>query len=151
MSEQEKTLQIIEGIYDIQPLVEPALSLLEKSLLSIFFFSVTSFVFYIIWKNIFSKKAAAKREIKKLHHIYIKNKINNHDVVYQLCILTKYGLKLKNLNNEVILPTKLTSMRKQWEIYIEDISAMRYQDIEKQSVKLDKLFADSLFWLKVWP
>lgn len=151
MNKQTNTLEIIDGIYDIQPLAEPAFSFLETTLLSLLFLSLASLILYILWKNFYSKRAIAKREVKQLHKKYRKNKANSHDTIYQLCVIIKQGLKLKNLNNEVFLPKKLTAKSKQWEAFIEEISFLRYQNSEKKQIELEKLFSESLFWLKVWP
>ena len=112
MSSYSNTLPIIEGIYDIQPPTVPALSLLETSLLVMLFSSLLMFIFYFIWKTLLSKRAIAKRELKKLQHKYHHKNINRHDAVYQLCQITKNGLKLKNINKEVCLPSKLFSEKK---------------------------------------
>ena len=151
MISQTNKLPIIEGIYDIQALNEPALSLFETALCSISLITFISIISYVIWINLYSKKAIAKREIKILQSKYLQNKINEHDAIYQLCLITKQGLKLKNLNNDVFLPLKLTSKNKQWKNFITNITNKRYQNQRKSTVEMHKLFSDSLFWLKVWP
>lgn len=151
MKSQTNTLSIIEGIYDIQPLTEPALSAFEITLFSISLTIIISFISYILWKYLYSKNAIAKRKIKVLQSKYQRNEINEHDAIYQLCLLTKQGLKLKNLNSDVFLPLKLASKNKQWQSFIINITNMRYQKNTKSTIDMHKLFSDSLFWLKVWP
>lgn len=151
MNQNTNTLQIIEGIYDIQPLAEPAHSLLEKTLFLSLLALFVSLTVYLIWNFFYSNKAIARREIKELHNKYKNNKINNHDAIYQLCFITKRGLKLKKLNKDSSLPDKLASNNKQWQYFIKNISTLRYQDSKDENADLNKLFSDSLFWLKVWP
>lgn len=151
MKPQTNTLPIIDGIYDIQPLTEPALSLFETAVFSISLITFISFISYIAWKKLYSKKTIAKRNIKLLQSKYQKNKINKHDAIYQLCLITKQGLKLKNLNSDVFLPPKIASKNKQWRHYIKNVTNMRYQNQTKSTVDMHKLFSDSLFWLKIWP
>ena len=151
MSNYSNSLPIIEGIYDIQPPAVPALSLLETSLLVLLFSSLLIIIFYIFWKNLFSKKTIAKRNLKKLQYKYHNNDISQHDAVYQLCQITKNGLKLKNINKEACLPKKLLLRQKQWHQFIDHISDLRYKENNEKNVNIDKLFMDVLFWLKVWP
>ena len=151
MTQESITLQKIDGIYDIQPLIEPALSLLETTLLSLLLISLIFLILYLTWKTLYSKKSIAKRKIKELCNKHAENKINNHDAIYQLCLITKQGLKLKNLNKDTLLPDKLTSKKQQWQDFIQDISILRYKNSTESDVDINKLFSDSLFWLKVWP
>ena len=150
MTQESITLQKTDGIYDIQPLIEPALSLLETTLLSLVLISLTGLIIFLTWKVLYSKKSIAKRKIKELCHKYAENKINNHDAIYKLCLIIKQGLKLKKLNKDTILPDKLTSKKQQWQAFIKDISILRYKNNTESDIDINKLFSDSLFWLKVW-
>ncbi len=151
MNQKTSTLKKIDGIYDIQPLIEPALSLLETALLSLLLISLISLILYFTWKVLYSKKSIAKSKIKKLRDKHSENKINTHDAIYQLCLITKQGLKLKKLNNDTLLPDKLTSKKQQWQSFIKDISILRYKNNSESHIDINQLFSDSLFWLKVWP
>ena len=151
MNQKTNTLQIIDGIYDIQPLIKPALSLLEITLLSLLLVLLISLALYSTWKVLYSKKSIAKRNIIALRKKYAENRISSHDAIYQLCFITKQGLKLKNLNNDTPLPNKLISKNQQWQNFINDISFLRYKNITKSHNDINKIFSDSLFWLKVWP
>ncbi len=151
MKPETITLQKIDGIYDIQPLIAPALSLLETALLSLLLTFLISLILYFTWIALYSKKSIAKNKIKKLRHKHSENKINTHDAIYQLCLITKQGLKLKKLNKDTLLPNKLTSKEQQWQSFIKDISILRYKNNTDSHIDINKLFSDSLFWLKVWP
>lgn len=151
MNQETITLQKIDGIYDIQPLIEPALSLLETTLISLLLLLLISLTLYFAWKALYSKKSIAKHKIKALHNKYLENKINSHDAIYQLCLITKQGLKLKKLNKDTLLPDKLTSKKQQWQSFIKDISILRYKNNTETDIDINKLFSDCLFWLKVWP
>ena len=106
---------------------------------------------YLTWKALYSKKSIAKRKIKQLRNKHAENKINIHDAIYQLCLITKQGLKLKKLNKDTLLPDKLTSKKQQWQNFIKEISILRYKNNTESDTDINKLFSDSLFWLKVWP
>lgn len=151
MKQETITLQKIDGIYDIQPLIAPALSLLETVLLSLLLISLVNLILYFTWKALYSKNSIAKRKIKKLRDKHSDNKINTHDAIYQLCLITKQGLKLKKLNSDTLLPDKLSSKKQLWQSFIKDISILRYKNNSESHVDINKLFSDSLFWLKVWP
>lgn len=151
MSQETITLQKIDGIYDIQPPIEPALSLLETSLLSLLLITFVSLILYLTWKVLYSKKSVAKREINNLRNKYSEKKINNHDAIYQLCLITKQGLTLTNLNKDSLLPNELTSKKQEWQEFIKDISILRYKNNAASYVDINKIFSDSLFWLKIWP
>ena len=151
MDQETITLQKIDGIYDIQPPIEPALSLLETALLSLLLISLVSLILYLTWKALYSKKSIAKRKINNLRNKYAENRINNHDAIYQLCLITKQGLTLTKLNKDTLLPNELTSKKQEWQKFIKDISTLRYKNNTTSDVDINKLFSDSLFWLKVWP
>jgi len=151
MKQEPITLQIIDGIYDIQPPIEPALSLLETALLSLLLISLVSLILYFTWKALYSKKSIAKRKIINLRNKYSENKINNHDAIYQLCLITKQGLTLKKLNKDTLLPYELTSKKQEWQKFIKDISILRYKNNTASNIDINKIISDSLFWLKVWP
>ena len=151
MNQETSTLQIIDGIYDIQPLIKPTLSLLETTLLSVLLISLISLILYFTWHVLYSKKSIAKRKIKMLRNRHSENEINTHDAIYQLCLITKQGLKLKNINKDTLLPDKLLSKKQQWQNFIKDISILRYKKNIESDIDINKLFSDSLFWLKVWP
>lgn len=151
MNQETSTLQIIDGIYDIQPLIKPTLSLLETTLLSVLLISLISLILYFTWHVLYSKKSIAKRKIKMLRNRHSENEINTHDAIYQLCLITKQGLKLKNINKDTLLPDKLLSKKQQWQSFIKDTSILRYKKNIESDIDINKLFSDSLFWLKVWP
>lgn len=151
MDKKINTIQIIDGIYDIQPLPIPAASLLETVLLTLFVITTCSVVFYFIWKSLFSNKAVAKHKIQQLNKNYLANNINSHDAVFQLCHITKQALKLKKLNIDTLLPKTIESNVKQWEEFLENLSALRYKKSSDKTINLDQLFIDTLFWIKIWP
>lgn len=149
MNKKNIILQKIDGIYDIQPPTEPAINLLEKSLLSLLLILAISLSIYFTWKIIYSNKAIAKRKIKELYKHYTKT--NSHDTAYQLILATKQGLKLNRLNKDTPLPDKLSPKKQQWQTFIRDISSLRYKKNTPSNIDINKLYLDCLFWLKVWP
>lgn len=151
MDKEIETLQIVDGIYDIQPLPIPAASLLETALLSILFITVCSVAFYFIWNVLFSNKAIAKRKIHQLNKNHITNNINSHDAVFRLCHITKKALKLKNLNKETPLPKAIESHINQWEEFLDNLYVLRYKKSSDKMINIDQLFIDTLFWIKIWP
>lgn len=151
MNNKNIILQKVEGIYDIQPPTEPALNLLEQSLLIFSLIIAISLSLHFIWKLFYSNKAASKRKIKESYKDYTTDKINGHDTVYQLILSTKQGLKLNKLNKDTPLPNKLSSKKKQWQDFIKDISSLRYKKNIPSNIDINKLYLDCLFWLKVWP
>lgn len=151
MNNETITLKMIDGIYDIQPPIHPALSGFETTLLILVFMIFISLVIYFIWKILFSAKGRAKRKIKKLHLKYSESKINSHDVIYQLCFILRQGLKLNYLGQNTFLPEQLTEKKEDWANFTKNISTLRYKNKGKSQEDINTLFENSLFWLKVWP
>lgn len=141
-------LEKIEGIYDIQVMLPAAFSGVELLLGTVIFMSLTA---YLFWQVYYSRKGIAKREIKRLQNLYHKNEITEHDAIYQLCSHLQNGLKLKQLKIDTVLPEKLTTHSNKWLKFKQNISNLRYKTNSEQSLKLDPVFKDSLFWLKLWP
>lgn len=151
MSDETTTLKMIDGIYDIQPPVRPALSVFETTLLLLVFIILISLIIYFIWKTFYSPKKRAQRKIKKLRAQYSENKITSHDVVYRLCFILRQGLKLSYLGQKTLLPEKLIAKKEDWTAFTKNISTLRYKNKDKSQQDIDTLFKNSLFWLKIWP
>ncbi len=144
-------LPIIEGIYDIHPLIEPAASLFETALLFMLLTLLICMSIYIIWKYFYSRKAIAIRKTTQLRVDHSRNKINSHDAAYQLCQIMTQGLKLKHLGKYTLLPEKLKSKSEKWGVFINAISTLRYASNNGMKPEINSLFDDSLYWLKIWP
>lgn len=151
MNENSNTLEVVDGIYDILPLSEPAFSLFEITILSLSITITISLIIYILWRTLFSKKVISTRKIKSLHLRYKQNKINDHDAVYELCDITRQGLNLNYLNKEISLPIKLASKKTAWHSFVDQSFKLRYASKSNTSNDLNNLFLDCVFWLKVWP
>jgi hypothetical protein len=147
----ELTPLIIDGIYDIQPPISPALSGLEINLIILIFILILSVLFYAVWNHYYSTKGRAKRNIKKLHVKYSTNKITPHDAVYQLSLFLRQGLKLNHIGKNTLLPKKLDASKSEWDIFKNNISNLRYKKNIKSYSDISTLFDNSLFWLKMWP
>jgi hypothetical protein len=142
---------MIDGIYDIQPPVRPALSGFETTLLLLVFIILISLIIYFIWKTFYSPQKRAQRKIKKLRAQYSENKITSHDVVYRLCFILRQGLKLSYLGQKTLLPENLIAKKEDWTAFTKNISTLRYKNKDKSQQDIDTLFKNSLFWLKIWP
>lgn len=151
MSIESVTLQKIEGIYDIQPILKPEHSSLETTLLFFIIIMLMIFFLYIPWTLFFSKKAIAKRKIQALKIQHQNKKITTHDTVYELCLVLRNGLNLKNINTKTTLPPQLASNKAQWNNFIEKTDLLRYKKESDSKYNIDSLFDESLFWLKTWP
>ncbi len=151
MNNESISLNIIDGIYDIQPLALPALSSLELTLLSLFSLLVVSLLLYTVWLLFYSAKGIAKRKIKKIHADFLQKKLDEHDAVYQLCSILRQGLKLNQINTDTNLPVRLNAYRQDWELFTKTISDLRYSKNKKSPAELNALFDDTLYWLKIWP
>ncbi|MCK5724772.1 MAG: hypothetical protein KAI84_19715 [Gammaproteobacteria bacterium] len=151
MNDEIITLEMIDGIYDIQPPVRPALSGFETTLLLLVFIIFIGLIIYFIWKTFYSSKKRAQRKIKKLRSQYSENKITSHDVVYRLCFILRQGLKLSYLGQNTLLPGTLIAKKEDWTAFTKNISTLRYKNKDKSQQDIDTLFKNSLFWLKIWP
>ena len=150
MNNEPILLNIIDGIYDIQPLTTPAISPLELTLLSIFSLLVVSIVFYYTWQLSYSTKGVAKRKLKKIHAEFLHNKLDKHDTAYQLCSVLRKGLKLNKINKDTNLPAHLNTHKQEWKLFTKKISDLRYGKDKKSAAELNALFDDTLYWLKLW-
>ena len=142
------TLQKVDGIYDIQPIITPALSAFELTVLFILLVSFIAANIYIVWTFVFSIKAKSKREIVKLHKRYIKNTISTHDAIYDLCRILRKGLEQKQLDTQTPLPKNVKGSKQRWDKLINELSDFRYKDSSDTSADISFLFEESLFWLK---
>ena len=148
MGIEEIKLEKVEGIYDIQTLSPAIFSGAEVLLGTVL---ITSLISYLVWRIYFSRKGIAKRQIKKLQNSYYKKEITEHDAIYQLCAFLQQGLKIKQLKTNTALPEKLMTHAKKWFEFKKNVSSLRYKTNSEHDLKLDTIFLDSFFWLKVWP
>ena len=144
-------LNIIDGIYDIQPPISPAMNSLEITLITLTFIIILSMLLYAVWNYYYSTKGRAKRNIKKLHSKYTKKLITPHDAVYQLSYFLKQGLKLNHIGKNTPLPKKLVTRKYEWIKFINNISNLRYKKNINSESEISTLFTNSLIWLKLWP
>lgn len=151
MSTTTISLPIIEGIYDIQPLAEPALSFFETALIVVGLLSVICLSIFLIWKYFFSTKAVSKRRLIKLRVNYSENNLTPHDAVYLLCQIMTQGLKLNHIGEDTLLPEKLSSKKEKWLLFIKEISVLRYAKTNSKKYNINSLINESLYWLKRWP
>lgn len=151
MDKEHITLEKLEGIYDIQPPPVPELSFLESGLILLTIVILIISSLYMVWHLFFSDKGRIKRKIKQLEKDYLDNHISSHETIYQLCSYLRQGLKINNFGNKTQLPEKLIANKKQWQTFTKSISDLRYKNIHKSNLELNKAFKESLFWLRVWP
>ena len=142
------TLPKIDGIYDIQPMIEPALSAFELTVLFIFLLSFVAVNTYLVWMLVFSRKAKSRREIAKLQKRYIHNNISQHDAIYELCRILRKGLKQKQLYTKTPPPINIKGNEQRWYTFIDKLSDFRYQSSKDTSIDISPLFKESLFWFK---
>lgn len=145
------TLQKTDGIYDIQPLVEPAHSTFEITILFISTLLFTTIIYYFLRKYFFSRKAVSKRRILKLQAQYLNNNISVHDAAYDLCQHLNDGFNVKHINTKTPLPNKISSHNKEWRFFTKKISDLRYKYNSCRSIDINELFKESFLWLKLWP
>ena len=150
MASKITTLQLIDGIYDIQPIIEPALSAFELTVLFISLISLVAATFYLVWIFIFSRKAKSRREIVNLQKRYTHNTISTHDAIYELCRILRKGLELKQLYTKTPPPKNIKGNKQQqrWDKFINELSDFRYDDSIDTSIDIFPLFEESLFWFK---
>ena len=115
MDNTEITLEIIDGIYDIQPLTAPALSNIELLIFAILIVSFFILTSYFIWHRIYSKKAVSKRNITRLQKRYVAKEINSHDTIFQISLIIKNRLNIHTINEFTGLPVKLSSYIIDWQ------------------------------------
>lgn len=160
MKSENITLEKIEGIYDIYSLTPPPLSAAEQFLILVAFTASIILLAYYFWKQVYSRKGIAQRNIKKLLKLYQTKNITPHDTVYQLCSHLKHGLNIKQISIENTLTTNLQCHldkyhldqchMDKWHLFIEKLNTLRYNKINNTKQEIESAFNESLFWLKLW-
>jgi hypothetical protein len=143
-------LEKVDGIFDIQPPAIPELNNLEIGLISIAIIIATSIILYLFWQLFYSNKGQNKRKIIKLEKKFQNNTISKDKTVYQLCAYLKKGMEINHIGQQTKLPYNQKLNNKQWEIFTNTLSELRYNKNKKSNADLNQLFKESLYWLKVW-
>ena len=141
-------LQKIDGIYDIHPMMPPAMSILEITVLFILLVIFVTVSAYLAWVFVFSIKAKSKREIVNLRNKYEGNIISPHDAIYELCEILRAGINIKQLCADTPLPKGSKGSEKRWDKFIENLSDYRYNNYSDSSIDISPLFQESLYWIK---
>ena len=142
------TLQKIDGIYDIQPVITPALSGFEFTILFILLITFMAANIYLVWMFFFSRKAKSRQKIVKLQKKYTHNSISPHDAIYELCQIIRNGLKQKQLDTKTPPPKNIKGNMQRWDNFINELSNLRYGNSIDTSIDISPLFKESLFWFK---
>lgn len=151
MNKESINLNIIDGIYDIQPPVTSVQNDMDI-LLQVFITAILlAGIVFSIWKKYYSKKNNLKRKIKLLHTEFLQNRMTSHDLVFQLASLLQNGLQIKYINIHSELPEQVSEYKSEWESFSTMLSDFRYQDIKSNPVQVAELIQQSLFWIRIWP
>ena len=142
------TLQKIDGIYDIQPIITPSFSAFELAVLCVLLVSFLSISIYLVWILFYSTKAKSRREIIKLRKKVKLNIINTNDAVYELCLILRKGIEQKQLNTRTPTPKNSKGSKQRWGKFINELTDFRYSENSGSSIDISKLFDESLFWLQ---
>ena len=151
MDNETIKLNIINGIYDIEPLIRPALSNFEIVYLFLLILSGISITSYYAWSFFYSCKGKAKLKIKKLNKNYSQGKITEYNAVYQAYSILQQGLKIKKITKDTPLPTKLITLKSEWVVFMNKLSYLRFSTHDSLSSEIPGLVKDCAYWLKKWP
>ncbi|MCK5359830.1 MAG: hypothetical protein KAJ95_04345 [Gammaproteobacteria bacterium] len=153
-------LQTTVILLDIEPPMLP-----PESNISIIFAALTLLLILVIFiilsiRLYISPRSKARRHIKRLEK-YFTNHIQERDskkyavdvreTSYQLAHIFAAGVELNGVTASTLLPVELNRHRERWQNYTRELSSTRYDKQYSRQVSLDKLFIDSLFFLKHWP
>ena len=153
-------LQSTTILVDIEPPVLPA-----ESDISIFFAGLTLLIIMTVLiilsiRNYISPRSKARRHIQRLEKTinssnperYRKNNaIDVKKISYQLARIFATGVDLNGVTASSVLPVELNPHLERWKNFTRDLSLLRYDQQYTRQVSLDKLFLDSLFFLRNWP
>lgn len=154
MDSLANTPDITEGIYDIYPPAVPDLSFIDISLIILSTLIFIAALSYIVWLKFFSVRAINQRRIRQLQRQFLQQAITPHDAIYQLCDCLKKGLALKQIDQTTTIPPEIIADKKHWDNFNNEITQLRYKNknhVNNSRERLNTLFSDALYWLKIWP
>jgi len=144
-------LQKVEGIFDIHPPVEPTLTQLEVGLAALLCILVGSYISYYIRCHLFSNKNKYKRKIMHLKSNFTHDIATQRKTVYQLCNYLQKALNIHQLGSNSKLPIVLQQHTAKWQLFISQLSELRYTENTSNVSQLNSLFDESIDWIKMWP
>ena len=153
-------LQTTTVLLDIEPPVLPA-----ESDISIIFAGLTLLIILTVFiflsiRQYISPRSKARRDIQRLKKTinssnpkrYSKyNSDNVKEISYQLAQIFATGINSNGVTASSILPVELNAHLERWQNFTRDLSLHRYDQQATQQSSLDKLFIESLFFLRNWP
>jgi hypothetical protein len=150
MKSQPTTLN---GILDIEPPLAPGQDYMDLTSITftlLLFFLLLSLA-YGIFRWYFSPRAKAKRQLKVMLRDIKQQRLNSHQVGFNLATILCHSLGLAGITQRSLLPDSLAPHRERWESFIHRLSATRFSAMEMDNSELASLVEDAGFWLRRWP
>lgn len=154
-------LQTTTVLLDIEPPVHPAESDLGIYLTALTLLIILAIFIVFAIRQYISPRSKAKRCLQQLQKI-IKNSnremASNYgdaedakEISYQLAHILAIGVGLNGVTISTTLPDELNHQQERWQHFTRELSAARYEQKLSHPSSLDRLFKETLFFLKNWP
>jgi len=108
-----------------------------------------------------SYRSQARRRLHKLRRSVENRRAKNttvdklsaedRETAFRLARIFCVGIGINGVTHTTALPAHLHQYNERWQRFITDLSTARYASQTLQQSNIDKLFSETLFWLKHWP
>ena len=138
------------GILNIEPLPVPH-SNWESFIFSVITLLIILGFAFFIYARYFSARGEYQKKLKQLHYKFEQKQISCHDTAFQLANITQQAIRVHSLSQATELPKQLKSHQARWNTFIQHICSARYSSIEYPDERMQVLFSDVKFFLRLWP
>ena len=107
-------------------------------------------VMLVGWRLWRSRRCQAYVKIHKLKRLFATRQINSYVAVYEIANLLRMRFAQSRLSVTMPLPAKLESQRQRWRVFIASLDTARYAPPSQVPIAMDKILAESKYWLALW-
>lgn len=151
----EQSLQNVRALLDIVPPSPPpgtnVPAVISVFVLVILLITLATFAV----RHFNSCRTQAKRHLRRLLNRVEQQDTDdatiNRDTAYRLARILSDGLAINGITASTTLPPELELYHERWQLFINDLSLLRFASSNSKITNTKQMFDDAFFWLKNWP
>ncbi|GBE08295.1 MAG TPA: hypothetical protein ENG90_10270 [Gammaproteobacteria bacterium] len=151
----EQSFQTVHGLLDIEPPVAPPESsapvIISAFVLIILLITLTTYAV----RHFNNSRSQAERRLRRLRNRLEQLDVSNagiyRDTAYRLAQILSDGLTINGITALTTLPPELEPHHERWQLFINDLSLLRFASSNSKITNTKQMFDDAFFWLKNWP
>ena len=97
-----------------------------------------------------SRRWQAMLQLRKFSRLLACQQMSADEVVFEIAALLRARFAQRRLSPAMPLPVKLEAERQRWHAFVALLDKARYEPPGKAAIAMDKMMAESKYWLSLW-